>query len=210
MYLFTRRTRLAPGHGTAGVDWARSVAEKVRALTGREIDLWSTVCSPGVGTIAWTGWFEGFQALERTGEVLEADASMEKLINAGTRYTEGGFDDGLVDPVFGAPTGAPVEYVTEVMAVAAGGSNARAIAAGVEVAQQSEAVTGVPTLFGRAVTGPRGAVVWLTGYPNATAMETAERALSGDPSWLQLLDETRPCYLPSAALNQATIYRRLG
>ena len=37
MYLFTRRTRLADGNGTAGVEWAGSIAAKVTELTGQEI-----------------------------------------------------------------------------------------------------------------------------------------------------------------------------
>ncbi len=91
MYLFTRRTRLAPGHGTAGVDWARSVAEKARALTGNELRLWGNAYSSGVGTIWWSGWFDGLDALERFVDQLESDPAMEKLTNAGTRYTAGGF-----------------------------------------------------------------------------------------------------------------------
>ena len=110
MYLFTRRTRLAPGHGTAGVDWARSVAEKARALTGRDLRLWGTAYSAGVGTIWWTGWFEDFQALEQFGDTLAADPAMEKLTNAATRYTDGGFDDGIGEPGYGAPLDPTARY----------------------------------------------------------------------------------------------------
>ncbi len=84
------------------------------------------------------------------------------------------------------------------------------MAAGVEIAQKSEAVTGLPTIFGRSLTGPYGGVGWLTGYESATAMEKAETALASDPSWLKLLDSTKGCWAEDTNVTQSTIYRRLG
>jgi hypothetical protein len=208
MYLFTRRTRLAPGHGTAGVDWARSVAGKALELTGQELQVWGSVYSPGVGTISWTGWFPSFEALEKVGDVLQADASMEKLTNAGTRYTEGGFDDGLLQPVSGSAGGA-FEYVCGTGAVAAAGGYARAVAAGIEIAQRSEAITGCPTTFCRSVSGRAGAVKWLNPYESAAQMEAAQRELTDDRSWIELLDSTRGCFAADRGITTG-IYRRLG
>ncbi len=190
MYLFTRRTRLAPGHGTAGVDWARSVAEKARALTGRDLRLWGTAYSAGVGTIWWTGWFETIEALERFGDALGADPAMEKLTNAATRYTEGGFDDGLGEPGYGAPPAPSTRYVAGASAVVTG-CDASVLAAGTAIARKTESVTGRPTIFCRSVTGRAGAVQWLTAYDSVSTMEAARRELAGDPGWLELLDATR-------------------
>ena len=41
-------------------------------------------------------------------------------------------------------------------------------------------------------------------------MEKADTALSGDPSWLKLLDSTKGCFAEDANVTQSTIYRRLG
>lgn len=210
MYMFSRRTRLSGGNGTAGVEWALSIANKVKDLTGTELGLWSTVYSTGFGTISWTGWFEDLQALETVGDKLQADPGMEKLSNAGTKYTEGGLDDGLIQPIYGNPTDAPLRYVGGVVAVAAAGNIERAMAAGVEIAQKSEAITGLPSMFGRSLTGPYGGVGWLTGYESAAAMEKADNALGSDPSWLKLLDSTQGCFAEDANITQSTIYRRLG
>jgi hypothetical protein len=210
MYLFSRRTRLSEGNGTAGSEWAGKIAAKVKELTGQEIQLWSTVYSPGFGTISWTGWFEDLEALERVGDTLQADPSMEKLANAGTKFTEGGLDDGLVQPIYGTPSDAPAQYVGGVVAVAAVGSIERAMAAGIEIAQKAESITGLPTLFGRSLTGPYGELGWLTGYESAAAMEKADAALSGDPSWLTLLDSTGGCFAADSSATHSTIYRRLG
>jgi hypothetical protein len=210
MYLFSRRTRLSDGNGTAGVEWAGKIAAKVKELTGTEIQLWATVYSPGFGTISWTGWFEDLQALEAVGDKLQADPAMEKLVNAGAKYTQGGLDDGLVQPIYGTPTDAPIQYVGGAVAVCAAGSFERAMAAGVEIAQKAEAVTGLPTLFGRSVTGPYGGVGWLTGYESAAAMEKADAALAADSGWLKLLDSTKGCFAEDASITQSTIFRRIG
>ncbi len=210
MYLFTRRTRLTPGNGSAGVEWAGQVAAKVKEVTGHEIELWGTVYSPGFGTISWTGWFEDLVSLEAVGDKLQSDSAMEKLSNAGSKYTDGSLDDGLIQPVYGTPVPTPIQYVGGAVAVAAAGNIERAMAAGVEIAQKSEAITGLPTVFGRSITGPYGAVGWLTGYENAAAMEKADSALSSDSSWLKLLDSTEGCFAADANVTQATIYRRLG
>lgn len=210
MYLFSRRTRLSGGNGTAGVEWAGKIAAKVKELTGTEIQLWSTVYSPAFGTISWTGWFESLEALEKVGDTLQGDPSMQKLSDAGTKYTEGGLDDGLIQPVYGTPSDAPIQYVGGAVAVAAAGNIERAMAAGIEIAQKAEAITGLPTLFGRSVTGPYGGIGWLTGYESAAAMERADTALSGDPSWLKLLDSTKGCFAEDTSVTQSTIYRRIG
>jgi hypothetical protein len=209
MYLFTRRTRLAPGHGTAGADWARSVAGKARDLTGQELQVWESVFSPAAGTIGWSGWFESLVALEQFGDTLDADPAFEKLTNAGTRYTQGGFDDGLVEPSYGTPAPGPARYVGGAAAIAVGGSRARAMAAGVAIAQRCEAITGRPTIFCRSVTGRADAVKWFTSYESASAMEVAKRELSGDPSWLALLDSIQGCFDADAGIT-TTIFRRLG
>lgn len=94
MFLFTRRTRLSEGNGTAGVEWAGSIVAKVAELTGQVIRLWGSAFSPGAGTITWTGWFEDLQSLELVGDKLAADPAMERLVKAGTKYTAGGLDDG--------------------------------------------------------------------------------------------------------------------
>ncbi len=210
MYLFSRRTRLSDGNGTAGVEWAGKIAAKVKELTGTEIQLWATVYSPGYGTISWTGWFEDLPALEAVGDKLQADPAMEKLVNAGAKYTQGGLDDGLVQPIYGTPTDAPIQYVGGAVAVCAAGSFERAMAAGVEIAQKAEAVTGLPTLFGRSVTGPYGGVGWLTGYESAAAMEQADAALAADSSWLKLLDSTKGCFAEDTSITQSTIFRRIA
>jgi len=209
MYLFTRRTRLAPGSGTAGVEWAASICPKVKSITGQDVELWAHMYSPGAGTITWTTWFSDLSALEQVSDQLQADSSFQKLADQGSKHTVGGLDDGLLEPIFGEPTNTQPQYVGGAVAVAAAGGLARAMGAGVEIAQKAESVTGLPSLFVRSLTGPFGSVGWLTGYDSAATMEKAQAALGADPSWLALIDSTQGCWVEDPSTTQATIYRRV-
>jgi hypothetical protein len=210
MYLFTRRARLV-GAGTAGVDWAASISSKVKQVTGQDVELWATMFSPGVGTISWTAWFADLAALEAAGDKLTADPAMTELEAEGAELLDGGLDDGLLQPVYGEPDPArSLQYVGGVVALAASGNFERAMTAGVEIAQKSEAITGLSTLFARSLTGPYGGVAWFTGYESITEMEQAENALAADRSWLALIDSTDGCFVEDAAVTQATVYRRIA
>jgi hypothetical protein len=211
MYLFTRRTRLARGDAGAGISWALSITEKVKQVTDHEVQLWSTVYSAGFGTISWTAWFEDLASLEMVGDKLNADPGMAELSNAGNEFTDGSLDDGLLQPIYGDPTaGGQAQYVAGAVAVCAAGNIERAMGLGVEIAQKAEAVSGVPTMFVRSLTGPYGGVGWLTGYDSITAMEKAEEATGADPSFVKLIDSTKGCFVEDATTTQSSIYRRLG
>jgi hypothetical protein len=210
MYLFTRRTRLARGDAAAGVSWAISITDKVKQVTGQDVQLWSTVYSAGFGTISWTAWFEDLASLEAVGDKLDADPGMAELGNAGNEFTDGSLDDGLLEPIYGDPAaGGDATYVGGAVAVGAAGNIERALGLGVEIAQKSEAITGLPTMFVRSMTGPYGGVGWLTGYENITAMQTAEAAIAADSSFMKLIDSTKGCFVEDATATQATIYRRV-
>ena len=96
------------------------------------------------------------------------------------------------------------------MTVAAAGNIERAMTAGVELARRAEVITGVPTMFLRSLTGPYGSVGWLAGCDSVTAMETAERALAAERSWLRLIDSTAECFVEDPTVTHTTIHRRLA
>jgi hypothetical protein len=211
MYLFSRRGRLAGGNGTAGIEWASSIGAKVKDITGHEVQLWANVFSPGWGTVSWTAWFENLASLEAVGDKIQVDSSYLALADQGSQFTEGGLDDAVYQPIVGEPDPSrEVQYVGGTVGVVAAGNAERALAAGVEIAQKAESITGLPTMFVRALTGPYGSVGFLTGYENIAAFESASDALAGDPSWVKLIDSTKGCFVEDAAITQTTLYRRIG
>lgn len=211
MYLFTRRTRLAGGNGMAGVEWAASIGAKVREITGQEIQLWSTVWSPGYGTISWTSWFADLASLEAVGDKLAVDPSYLELANAGAKFTEGGLDDSVLQLIHGEPDPSrPIQYVAGTVVVAAAGNIERSMTAAMEIVQKGEAVTGHSTMLVRPLTGPYGSLGFLTGYENIADLEAAGDAMAADPGWLKMLDATEGCFVEDAAITQTTFYRKMG
>ena len=133
------------------------------------------------------------------------------MADAGAKYISGGLDDGLLQIVHGDPDpNRTIEYVTAVQAVCATGNIGNGMAVGVEIAQQAETITGLPTLFGADVTGPYGGVAWLTGYENIAALETAQQALAADAGWVSLIDsKVAGAYVEEPSITQQLVYRRL-
>lgn len=210
MYLFTRRTRLVGGNGSAGLDWAVGVTTKVNQITGHDVQLWAGSYSPGFGTITWTAWFDDLTALETLGDKLQADPGFVTLSNEGAKLTDGTLDDVLYQSVHGQPDPArPAQYVGAVLGVLAAGNYARGLAAGVEISQAAEKITGLPTIFTTGMTGSYGTIGFITGYESIAALEQAQTKLAGDASWIKLVDSTKGCFVEDAAITQQTIHRRV-
>jgi len=210
-YLLSRRTRLAGGTGSAGFEWAAGIGTKVKEITGHDVQLWANVYSAGFGTISWTAWFENLTALETMGDQLAADSSYNEMVNAGAALTEGGVDDGVVEPIYGAPDpDRPIQYVAGATALIAAGSFERTIGVGIQLVDLGQKITGIPSIFVRALTGPYGSVGWLTGYESLAEMEKATAAQAADPAMLKLIDSTQGCFVEDAGATQTTLYRRLA
>jgi hypothetical protein len=63
MYISTRSARLAPGNLRDSMAWALSVTEKVNQISEVQVHLWTTVNSPGVGTLSWAATVEDLEVL---------------------------------------------------------------------------------------------------------------------------------------------------
>lgn len=210
MYLFTRRTRLVGGNGSAGIEWATKLCGSVKEVTGHDVQLWASVYSPGFGTVSWTAWVDDLAQLEAIGDKLGADAGYTALVDSGSAYTDGSLDDALLLPLYGAPDPTEdIQYVTGVEAVVAGGNVERAMTTGIALAQNAEKITGRPTMFVQSSTGPYGAVGWLTGYPNIASLQASQEALGADADWLKLVDTTDGCFVEDPTSTQQLIWRRL-
>jgi len=210
MYLFTRRTRLAGGNGTKGLEWATSLTTKVTEITGHDVQLWATVYSPGFGGMTWTAWFDDLSALETLGDKLQAEPSYLSLANDGAKYTDGTLDDAVYQPIHGTPDAArAVQYVGAVLGVIASGNYERGLAAGVEIAKTAEKITGVPTIFSSALSGPYGGVGFVTGYENVAQLESSQTKLASDPKWVKLIDSTKGCFIDDSSTTLQTIHRRI-
>ena len=211
MYLFSRQARLGPGRIDAALTWALTVTEKVNQISEAKFSLWSTVFSPGVGTLAWTTTVDTLGVLEATDAKLLADAGYISLVNEGAAFNSGApVDDAIVRLVSADvdPDAEPA-YATVVQAVLAPGAGVNGIELGVEIAQRAKAVTGCRCSFGVAGSGPYGAVAWITGYSSIEQLEQAAQVIADDADFNKTIDQKASTAYQVGSATQ-TIWRRLS
>jgi hypothetical protein len=209
MYLFTRSRQAEPGEFTKALEFTVEITATVRKITGREVDAWTAVMSPEVGTIVWSMWAEHLVEIEAAADKLASDSGYMKAVEKADDYFDGPVVDGLASLLHGAPDpdAAPPNYVAVVAAEAANGRMSDAITGGIEVAEFATRVSGQNTMFTLNATGPYGGVAWITGNPDIESLEAGEAALMADPGWLDLVNRVGTAYGPNVT---STFYRRLA
>lgn len=212
MYLFTRRTRTVAGDQRGAIAWATEITAKANQISGLAVNLSTPVFGEGVGGIVWATFVETMAQLEDANDKLQLDDGFVEVANKGAKFTNGLIDDSLLQVIHGTPDpGRQLTHVTAVTAVGATGKLVRSIELGVEIAQRAEAITGLPTMFGSASTGPYGGVAWLTGYESIDAVQAGADALAGDTDWLNFLDKELPgVYVEDPSITQQALYRIIG
>ena len=190
MYLFSRSARLAPGRTREAMTWAVGITEKVNQITELDVQLWTPVFSPRIGTLSWTAVAEDLEMLENAQAKLMVDDGYVAEVDRGAAFasTEG-IDDALLQVVHGTvdPDRRP-QYVSIAASQIAPGQLARGMEVGVEIAQRVEKLSGVPTLFVAGATGPYGGVAWISGFETVKELQAAESAVNGDPGFIELVD----------------------
>lgn len=208
MYLFTRMTRLAPGHARDGMEWAVAVTEKVNQITSLDVGLWSPLLSPGVGSLSWGCAVETLTDLENADAKLMADPLMLDLIDRGAVVTTGLIDDETAQFFENPAAAGDVTHVAVVRSRMANGSFVRGVEVGIEIARRATALGGLPTAFLVATTGAYGGCAWITSAPSLQALEDGERAVNGSPDFVTFLDtEATSCYVEG--ITEQSIWRRV-
>ena len=203
MYLFTRSVRLGQGNLQKSMAWSAAITEKVNQISELNVSLWTTVFSPGLGTLAWTSAVEGLGVLEASEAKMMADQGYLSLVEEGAAYLSADpVDDTLLQLVHPDPDAANSEaqYASVVQGVLAPGSSVRGIELGVDIAQRAKKITGRPTSFAVAATGVYGAVEWISLYDSVEQVQAAQEALAADANFNKTVDtEASKCYQPGAA-----------
>jgi len=206
MYLFTRQAHIKTAAGAA---WAAEIAAVAGEASGNPVQLWAPTLSPGFGTANWTSWWPDLASLEAGFAKLATHEGYNALAEQGREHLDGVVNDGLLQPIHGAPDpDRDINYVLGASAVCGGASLGRSMTAGIEIAQQAESITGASTMFVRAVTGPNSGVAWLTGYESLAALETANEKLAAEPAWLTVLDSSHGCFIEDTTVSQTTIWQK--
>jgi hypothetical protein len=211
MYLFSRSARLGVGNSEASMAWAITVTEKVNQISELEVNLWSSVFSPGLGTLAWTASVENLVQLEASDAKLTADTGYLSLVDEGAKYSSGqAIDDSLINLVHADADAAEINatYANVVSTSLAPGATVSGMELGVQIAQQAKAITGCPTSFGAHVTGAYGAVSWFTLFESVEQMQAANEAIGANLEFAQLIDAKGPTNYDASVTTQLA-YRKV-
>ncbi len=210
MYLFYRSARMGAGDIREQMSWATKVTEKVNQISETPVTLWTSVFSPGQGTLVWTTMVEHLHTLESNFDKLLADEGYLDLVAQAAKWESSSpIDDGLIQYLTTPEEREqPPAYSTVVTATLAPGSFTHGVEVGLEIAQRAQKITGIPVQFAIATTGAYGEIGWLAGYDSIEQLEQGQQALNGDPTFAAYLDaEAKNSYLPGSAKQIA--YRRI-
>ncbi len=211
MYLFTRTAHLKTGNPTAGMTFAHEVSHLVSEHTNHQMQVWTSMYSPGMGTIVWSSWFESLVELERISDKLATDGPYLHMLSDAVELFEGPVDDALLEPLFGAPDPArSTQYVSVVSATPASGRFIDATMKGIEIAERATAISSTPTMFARSITGTYGSVCWITSCESIEELESSEKLLMADEEWTSLVDSSSVCFQEDPAGTRQLIFRRAG
>lgn len=212
MYLYSRQFRLSGSRMHTAITWAIETAEYVKEVTGIPIRVWAQVYSPGANTLNFTCTVPDLAALEGAFDKLMADNHYQELVDTGVTYgIPESLEDHLMTILYPTEQTAPteMEYVVNVTSTLAAGRMAKGVPAGIELAERVHKTTGAPCLFTVSESGNYGGVAWSTLFPNATAIDQANQALYGDPSFIEFVDANSDCFTSDPMATQQTILRRI-
>lgn len=212
MYLFSRQFRLNGSRLHTATSWAIETAEYVKEVTGVPIRVWSQVYSPEANTLNFTCTMPDLAALEGAFDKLLADNHYHELADTGVTYgIPESLQDRLMMVMFPAepPGVTDVEYVVSVNSTMAPGQMAKAVPAGIEIAERVQKLTGAPCIFTVSESGNYGGVGWSTLFPSARAIDEANQALYGDPTFVELVDSSAGCFTDTPGATTQRILRRV-
>ncbi|HUF34042.1 MAG TPA: hypothetical protein VMN58_12630 [Acidimicrobiales bacterium] len=191
MYFYTRMGRVRPGRMADATGWAVDLTGRVNQVTGLRVGLWTTMFSPGVGTMAWSTFVPDLMTLdEANGKLMADQAFLAEVERGGEIFTEAGMDDSVAQLVHTA--GEPVtdpRYASIVLSGMAAGGFGKGIEVGIEIAERATRLSGISTSFLVAATGPYAGCAWIAASETLDALDSGERAVNSNPDFIAYLDE---------------------
>lgn len=210
MYLFTRTARIRNGQQAPAVAWAMEMTGRVNQMTDLGVQLWTTILSPGLGTLAWSALVPDLTTLNSADDKLAADPSyLSELTKSADLMADDSVDDvvmHLIHTAGDAP--ADAHFAEIVTSAASAGHLARAGEIGVEVAERAATLSGSAASFFVAATGPYGGCAWISTAETLDALEEGLRKVTLDPGFIAYLDDhTAGVYRPELSIQ--SMWRRL-
>jgi hypothetical protein len=210
MYVFTRSARLSGDNQRQAMGFAVNIGEKVTQITGLQVSLYSRVFSAEAGTLVYATIVPDLVTLEAATDKLMADDGYHEMLQTGQQYLlPGSVHDRLSQVVHPSEIdpNRHIEYVALVRSTMLQGQMARGGAAGVEIAQRVEQITGVPAVFMSEATGNYGEVSWAVAYSDVAELERSNQALAADQSFLSYIDSLSGVFAGEGGTTQVVMRR---
>lgn len=189
MQLFSRRVLLS-GPPAETMGYATDMRAFAADKTGRDIALWYGMFGGPVGTFVYATRVEGVGDVQSMMTGLLGDDEYLAKAAKGAGYLAAPSEDSIAVPIHGelGEESPPVGAVAQITsATIANGQYAEAFAWGVEMAQHSESVTGVPTMFLANRFGSFGGVTWIGVQADGAGVDAANDALWSDAEYMKRL-----------------------
>ena len=200
MYIFNRSTTVDRNRQLEATEAAVEVAALVGGITGIPVNVFITRYGAPVNTIAWSCRVDSQAQLEAaTDKLVGNDDYMKWVMTHGELFATAA-EDRLSAVVSSSLAPTPAKFYTMLVASAANGMLADAIAFGVRAQQFVNAATGLPTAFLNAVYGPFGTVGWLTGADSAADLDRLQEMQTTNSDYHALVAEAGPLFTPGSGL----------
>ncbi|MDP9463256.1 MAG: hypothetical protein M3P52_01420 [Actinomycetota bacterium] len=206
MYLYTRMDRMILGKADEAIAFATEAAAYVTDKTGTPVYTWASVFGAPLGTVTWSARLDSMAALGALQDQLAVDPGFAELGKRGSELFVNDISDSISQGVASTSNEGPRAFASVVTAQCAPGRIADAMAWGVDIMETVGKLTGLPTMMLRSMYGPFAGLGWVSAASSMAEMDTAEAAMSADPTYIKKLDQGGDFFLPGSG-NQILLRR---
>jgi hypothetical protein len=203
MFLFSRLLTLS-GPPDESMTWATEITDLVNGASDVDVTCWAALYGHPVGTVAWSAVVESRAQIATLGAKLAAEPAYSTLVNRAADWVRTpGRDDfrrplnlATTPPSDPPPIGAVAQVTT---AIATAGRISDAMAWGLDIADYTAGVAGVPVTFFADVYGPFGGVAWIAVQPDIAAADAVDERLTGDVGYMDRINKLGDLFVAGGA-----------
>ena len=202
MFQFSRMLTLS-GPPDETMAWAAEITGVANAASDVDVTCWVALYGHPIGTVGWSARVEGRAQMAAMGAKLASDKSYTKLVNRAADWVRTPGQDNFrrpLNPPATPPSGPPpIGAVAQVTtAVASAARIMDAMTWGLDMAEHTAGVSGLPVTFFADVYGQFGGVAWIGVQPDMAAADAADERLNGDAGYMERIGKLGDLFEPGS------------
>lgn len=202
MFLFSRLLTLS-GPPDETMAWAGDITGVVNNASDVNVTCWAALYGHPVGTVAWSAIVENRTQMSTLGAKLSVEPAYASLVSKaadwvrtpGVDHFRRPLNPAATPPAGPPPLGAVAQITTAVCSAA---RIVDAMAWGLEIAEYTAGVSGLPVTFFSDVYGQFGGVAWIGVQPDMSAADAADERLNGDAGYLERIGKLSDLFEPGS------------